>query len=146
MVAVLPENDPGLGERIVSFRFGISILVLRSQSERRKEAIVKTNMARKPETCRSRTSSSYRSVSSGCTGGARRATIALSRPEPDEAGSSGMGCISFTVRVAPIGSADDGAIDSELTDASAKPSRGEEVTSRKAHFRLCARRKARRTG
>lgn len=45
-----------------------------------------------------------------------RATIALSRPEPCEPGSSGMGCISLTVRVAPIGSADDGAIDSGWDD------------------------------
>ncbi len=39
---------------------------------------------------------------------------ALRRPEPGEAGSREMGCISFTVRVAPIGSADDGAIDSRI--------------------------------
>ena len=67
------------------------------------------------------TSLLYRSVSSRCTGGARRVTIALSRPEPGEAGSSGVGCISFTVRVAPIRSADDGAINSELTNMSASP-------------------------
>jgi hypothetical protein len=44
----------------------------------------------------------------------RRATIALRRPEPVEVGSRVMGCISFTVRVAPIGRADDGAIDSGI--------------------------------
>jgi len=33
IMAVLPENDPGLGERIVNFRLGTSMLVLSSQSD-----------------------------------------------------------------------------------------------------------------
>ena len=54
----------------------------------------------------------------------------MSRPEPGEAGSSVMGCISFTVRVAPIGSADDGAIDSECTNNVRVWKRGKQVAKK----------------
>lgn len=45
---------------------------------------------------------------------------AFSKPEPREAGSTCTGCSSDTARVAPIGRADEGAIDSVITMCKSK--------------------------
>lgn len=84
---------------------------LRRQEEGERES---TYTTRNITTVRSSNSSSYRSFSSGFSG-ASRATTAFSSPEPFEAGSTGMGWISETTRAAPIGRADEGAIDSVQT-------------------------------
>lgn len=63
----------------------------------------------KPTAGRSRISSSYLSDSSGF-GEESRARTALYNPERGCAGSTSKGCISETTLVAPMGSADVGAI------------------------------------
>jgi hypothetical protein len=60
-------------------------------------------------TVKSSISSSYLSFSSGF-GGARSARTQLSNPDPGDAGSTRVGCISDTARVAPKGNTSDGAI------------------------------------
>jgi len=76
IMAVLPLKFADPGDRIVIFRFGMSIAVA----------------MRNPMTCRSRISSSYDSVSvSSALGEARRARTELRRPEEVWDGSTGRG-------------------------------------------------------
>lgn len=61
---------------------------------------------------KSRISSSYRSSSSSLKGASKARTLLNSLALPD-AGSSSVGCISDRMRAAPMGKAEEGAIDSE---------------------------------
>ena len=69
-------------------------------------------MTRNPTAGKSRISSSYRSFSSSLKGASKARTLLYSLALLD-AGSSNVGCISDRVRTAPMGKAEEGAMDSE---------------------------------
>jgi len=81
---------------MVIFLFGMSRLVI----------------TRNPTAGKSRTSSSYRSFGSSLKGASKARTL-LNSLAPLDAGSSKVGCNSDRMRVAPMGKAEEGAMDSE---------------------------------
>ena len=70
-------------------------------------------MTRNPTAGKSRISSSYRSFSSSLKGASKARTL-LSSLAPLDAGSINAGCISDKARAAPMGNAEEGAMDSTV--------------------------------
>ena len=92
---------------------GTKMRVKSWEAEPHEGSVGHTYTAMKPMTVRSKISSSYRSFSSGLNG-ANTARIELRRPDPGIEGSIWTGCISETLRDAPMGKAEDGAMVAEV--------------------------------
>lgn len=89
-------------------------------SPRRNDPRRKTHMTINPTAGKSRISSSYRSFSSSLKGASKARTLLNSLALLD-AESTNVGCISDRVRAAPMGNAEEGAIDSERASSVTRP-------------------------
>jgi len=109
--AILPASEPVVGDRTVIFFEWMSIDVLQVDSQLSCGCLMQssTHTTTNPATSRSAICSTSSVSVSLCE---RIARTALSKPEPGWAGSTGIAWTSEILRSPPMGSAEDGAIES----------------------------------